>query len=90
MPTNNMGARSNRCASASPGPIPEFSINLMLSSSAKDVFAAKGATEQAPFFSTRSMPPTHRTSFQVPDDVSVDDLRTAGLPEGVRCEINQS
>ncbi|KAL2848327.1 hypothetical protein BJX68DRAFT_238899 [Aspergillus pseudodeflectus] len=29
---------------------------------ASDLFASKGATEQAPFFSTRSMPPTHRTS----------------------------
>ncbi|KAL4986611.1 hypothetical protein BDW68DRAFT_123830 [Aspergillus falconensis] len=57
---------------------------------AKDVFAAKGATEQTPFFSTRSMPPTHRTSFVVPDGVSADELKSAGLPEGVSCEINQA
>ncbi|KAL4767979.1 hypothetical protein BDW60DRAFT_211472 [Aspergillus nidulans var. acristatus] len=56
----------------------------------KDLFAAKGATEQTPFFSTRSMPPTHRTSFVVPDGVSADELKSAGLPEGVHCEISQA
>ncbi|KAL6238436.1 hypothetical protein BDW75DRAFT_20041 [Aspergillus navahoensis] len=56
----------------------------------KDIFAAKGATEQTPFFSTRSMPPTHRTSFVVPDTVSADELKSAGLPEGVSCEIHQT
>ncbi|KAL2849864.1 hypothetical protein BJY01DRAFT_245801 [Aspergillus pseudoustus] len=55
---------------------------------ATDLFAARGATEQTPFFSTRSMPPSHRTSFVVPDGVSVDELRSAELPEGVSCEIN--
>ncbi|KAL4900881.1 hypothetical protein BDW74DRAFT_182464 [Aspergillus multicolor] len=57
---------------------------------AKDVFTAKGATDLAPFFSTRSMPPTHRTSFVVPDGVSSEELKGAGLPEGVSCEINQA
>ncbi|KAL5340972.1 hypothetical protein BJX70DRAFT_360045 [Aspergillus crustosus] len=30
---------------------------------AKDHFASKGATEQSGFFSTRSMPPSHRTTY---------------------------
>ncbi|KAL2818693.1 hypothetical protein BJX63DRAFT_383789 [Aspergillus granulosus] len=55
---------------------------------ATDIFASKGATEQSPFFSTRSMPPTHRTSFVIPDSVSVDELKSAGLPDGVSCEIH--
>ncbi|KAL3457125.1 hypothetical protein BJX64DRAFT_293465 [Aspergillus heterothallicus] len=55
---------------------------------ATDFFASKGATEQTPFFSTRSMPPSHRTSFVVPDAVSVEELKGARLPEGVSCEIN--
>ncbi|KAL2784574.1 hypothetical protein BJX66DRAFT_84248 [Aspergillus keveii] len=57
---------------------------------ASDLFASKGATEQAPFFSTRSMPPTHRTSFVVPDGISVDELKSAGLPEGVSCDIAEA
>ncbi|KAJ0422675.1 hypothetical protein BJY00DRAFT_279947 [Aspergillus carlsbadensis] len=59
---------------------------------AKDLFASKGATEQAPFFSTRSMPPSHRTSFVVPDGVSVDEVKGAasGLPEGVSWEIAEA
>ncbi|KAL4787114.1 hypothetical protein BJX76DRAFT_319524 [Aspergillus varians] len=56
---------------------------------ATEFFASKGATEQTPFFSTRSLPPTHRTSLNVPDNVSLDTLKSAGLPEGVRCEINR-
>ncbi|KAL4932420.1 uncharacterized protein BDV17DRAFT_254413 [Aspergillus undulatus] len=57
---------------------------------AKDLFTSKGATDLAPFFSTRSMPPTHRTSFNVPDGVSADELKSAGLPEGVQCDIMQA
>ncbi|RDW67293.1 uncharacterized protein DSM5745_09159 [Aspergillus mulundensis] len=57
---------------------------------ARDVFTAKGATDLAPFFSTRNMPPTHRTSFVVPDGVSPDELKSAGLPEGVSCELSQA
>ncbi|KAL4912764.1 hypothetical protein BDW62DRAFT_206208 [Aspergillus aurantiobrunneus] len=53
-----------------------------------DLFAAKGATEQTPFFSTRSMPPSHRTSFVVPDGVSADELKSVGLPDGVRCNVS--
>ncbi|KAL2868925.1 uncharacterized protein BJX67DRAFT_379421 [Aspergillus lucknowensis] len=52
-------------------------------------FAAMGATEQAPFFSTRSMPPTHRTSFVLPDGVVVEEWK-APFPEGVRVEISPS
>ncbi|KAL4804056.1 hypothetical protein BDV18DRAFT_162466 [Aspergillus unguis] len=54
---------------------------------ATHIFAGKGATEQAPFFTTRSMPPSHRTSFNVPDGTSLDDLNGAELIEGVRCEV---
>ncbi|KAL4799303.1 hypothetical protein BDV19DRAFT_355566 [Aspergillus venezuelensis] len=57
---------------------------------AKDLFASKGATDLAPFFSTRSMPPSHRTSFNAPDGTSPDDLKNAGLPEGVSCDIAQA
>ncbi|BCS30502.1 uncharacterized protein APUU_80805A [Aspergillus puulaauensis] len=57
---------------------------------ANDLFNAKGATEQTPFFSTRSIPPSHRTSFVVPDGVSADELRSAALPEGVKCQINEA
>ncbi|KAL4874275.1 hypothetical protein BJY04DRAFT_204144 [Aspergillus karnatakaensis] len=57
---------------------------------ASDHFAAKGATEQKGFFQTRSMPPSHRAMFVAPDDVPVDELKDAGFPSGVRCDITKS
>ncbi|KAI9375546.1 hypothetical protein BJX61DRAFT_493750 [Aspergillus egyptiacus] len=55
---------------------------------ATDAFTAKGATDQTLFISTRSMPPSHRTSFTVPDNVSADELKSIAFPEGVQCEIH--
>ncbi|KAL3474303.1 hypothetical protein BJX99DRAFT_231900 [Aspergillus californicus] len=55
---------------------------------AKDIFAAKSATEQSPLFSTRSMPPIQWTIIQLPDSVSADELKSVGFPEGVQYEIN--
>lgn len=65
-PSSSTGARSSRCASPLFSPLWELfkpsQSNISLPR-ANDLFKAKGATEQTPFFSTRSMPPSHRTSY---------------------------
>ncbi|KAF9886366.1 hypothetical protein FE257_011511 [Aspergillus nanangensis] len=55
----------------------------------KENFAAKGATEQTLFISTRSLPPIHTTSFIAPNTVTIDDLKQIQYPEGVHFDIHK-
>lgn len=58
-------------------------------SRANDLFKAKGATEQTPFFSTRSIPPSHRTSYvRLLKMVRIltDDFVRFVLPDGVSAD----
>ncbi|KAH2144553.1 hypothetical protein KXV35_006578 [Aspergillus fumigatus] len=55
----------------------------------KDGFAAKGADKFTFFISTRSLPPIHTTSFVVPNDVTLEELKEVQFPEGVSVQLHQ-
>ncbi|KAA8650237.1 hypothetical protein EYZ11_004435 [Aspergillus tanneri] len=54
----------------------------------KDILAERRATDQTLFISTRSLPPTHTTSFFVPDALSLEQLKEE-FPEGVIVDVHQ-